>query len=967
MLKYIWFIFIIPIYGFTQNLTIYDSVATYRNHKAFNNSIYNNRVLAKKHLDSLYEITKRNNFRKSLYFYHQDAGYYFFTAHEMDSSISNYESALHVAKKFDLPYEMVDSKIWLANHKYFEGNFKKAKSLYENVLSASKKIQYAEGIANAYFGLSAIETDQKKILELLIKIDSLYKEKKILSPVLANSYEKIGNIYLHSYKNTKTAIEYFKKALDVSKKTNYHYGINQFYQLLGEIALEEKIYKDAQHYFNALYKESVQRKDTLIQMYALTKLAGVDIEIQKWREAEKKLKTAINFYHKTKNEISLANAHLTLSRLYIQENKPKEAEKHLNYATSSHNSLDTLNFKIKLLKTTVNYLELVNNYKLALKKQKELDSLQNIQLEKRNGESFLELEQKYRTQQKEQKISLLTAKNELIDKQKTNERNLFIAGVIILGFISVGLYLLYQNKRKTHQKLKELSVLKSNFFANISHEFRTPLTLISSPIQQHLEKKNLDEKERTDFKMVLRNNERLLQLVDQLLDLSKIEAGNLQLSVEKSAALIFISTLADSFVYETEKKNITYQVNIPTSLENVWFDKDVIEKIVVNLLSNAIKYSPEQGTVIFSAHIDQNHLHIEVKNTGKGMKQETLEKIFTRFYQEDKHQEGSGIGLSLVKELAILHKGKIEVQSKPNEWTTFYVTIPVHKDNYYASEINQEDPAFNKPINQIHPEQEVTTDVELPENELPLLLIVEDNFEVQSLLIHIFNKKYNIIKAKNGEEGINLALKHIPDIIVSDVMMPGTNGITLTTFLKNDEKTSHIPIILLTAKTGEENELTGIETGADAYITKPFNNKILISKVAKLIESRNKLRERYSKEVILKPNNRAVKNIDERFLQKIKKISDEKLTESSFTAEEFGKALGMSRMQLHRKLKALTGLTTSEFIRSQRLILAAELLRNSDISVSQVGYSVGFNNSSYFAKCFKEIYNCSPSEFTKNT
>src|SRR5690606_1907391 len=425
-------------------------------------------------------------------------------------------------------------------------------------------------------------------------------------------------------------------------------------------------------------------------------------------------KTAINFYHKTKNEISLANAHLTLSRLYIQENKPKEAEKHLNYATSSHNSLDTLNFKIKLLKTTVNYLELVNNYKLALKKQKELDSLQNIQLEKRNGESFLELEQKYRTQQKEQQISLLTAKNELIDKQKTNERNLFIAGVIILGFISVGLYLLYQNKRKTHQKLKELSVLKSNFFANISHEFRTPLTLISSPIQQHLEKKNLDEKERTDLKMVLRNNERLLQLVDQLLDLSKIEAGNLQLSVEKSAALIFISTLDDSFVYETEKKNITYQVNIPTSLENVWFDKDVIEKIVVNLLSNAIKYSPEQGTVIFNAHIDQNHLHIEVKNTGKGMKQETLEKIFTRFYQEDKHQEGSGIGLSLVKELAILHKGKIEVQSKPNEWTTFYVTIPVHKDNYYASEINQEDPAFNKPINQIHPEQEVTTDVELP-------------------------------------------------------------------------------------------------------------------------------------------------------------------------------------------------------------------------------------------------------------
>lgn len=966
MLKHIWLIFLIPIYGFTQNLTLYDSVATYRNHIAFNNSIYSNRILAKNHLDTLHAIAKRNNFPKSSYFYHQNAGYFFFTAHEMDASKSNYESALHVAKKLNLPFEMVDSKIWLANHKYFEGNFTEAKSLYQDVLLESKKIHYSEGIANAYFGLSAIETDQKTIMELLIKIDSLYKEEKKLSPVLANSYEKIGNIYLHSYKNTKTAIEYFKKALEISKKTNYPSGITQFNQLLGEIALEEKSYEVAKHYFNALYDESLHRKDTLNQMYALTKLAGVDIEIQKWREAEKKLKTAIDFYEKTRNEISSANAHLSLSKLYIKENKPKEAEKHLNYAASFTNSLDTLSFKIKLLKTTVNYLELINNYKQALKKQQELDSLETIQLEKRNGESFLELEQKYRTQQKEQQISLLKAQNELIDNQKTNERNLFIAGFTILGFISLGLYLLYQNKRKTHQKLKELNVLKSNFFANISHEFRTPLTLISSPIQQRLGQKNLNEKERADLKMVLRNNERLLQLVDQLLDLSKIEARSLQLTVEEGALFPFISTLADSFIYEAEKKNISYHLNIPTSLQNAWFDKDVIEKIVVNLLSNAIKYSPEQGTVTFKADINQNLLHIEVKNTGKGLTNETLQKIFKRFYQEDKHRQGSGIGLSLVKELVSLHKGKIEAQSKLDQWTTFYVTIPVHKDSYSASEINQENPTFLKEtINQNQTAQEVTPTVEFPENELPLLLIVEDNPEVQSLIIHIFNKKYKIIKAKNGEEGINLALKHIPDIIISDIMMPGTNGIRLTTFLKNDERTSHIPIILLTAKAGDENELTGIETGAEAYITKPFNNKILISKVAKLIESRNNLREHYSKEIILKPNNKVITNIDERFLQKVKKILDQKLTESSFTIEEFGNDLGMSRMQLHRKLKALTGLTASEFIRSQRLKLATELLKKSDTNVSQVGYAVGFNNHSYFTKCFRETYSNTPSEYAK--
>ncbi|MCX2678934.1 ATP-binding protein [Galbibacter sp. EGI 63066] len=948
-------IILIPMYGFTQNPALDDSLATYRNHIAFKDSVHNNRDSAKKHLDSLYTITKRNTFPKSTYFYHQDAGYYFFTAHEMGLSESHYEIAHNAAVELNLPYEMVDSKLWLANHQYFQRNFSKAKSLYEEVLSESKEIYYSEGIGNAYFGLSTIETDQRKILELLIKVDSLYNAEKILSPVLANSYEKIGNIYLNSYKNTEIAIEYFKRALEVSEKTHYAPGVTQFNQLLGEIALEEKSYEEAFRYFESLYNESVRRKDTLNQMHALSKLAGVDIEVGEWRAAEEKLKTAIDFHHKTKDSISLANANLALARLYIKEKKPAEAEQYLNYATVSPNSLDTLNFKAKLLKTTVSYLELINDYKLALNKQQELDSLETIQLEKRNGENFLELEQKYRTQQKVQQINLLKAENELIDHQKANERNLFIAGFTILGFISLGLYFLYQNKRKTHQKLKELNVLKANFFANISHEFRTPLTLISSPIQKRLEREDLDEKERTDLKMVLRNNKRLLQLVDQLLDLSKIEAGNLKLKAEKGNILTFIGILADSFTYETEKKSINYHRNINNLLDDVWFDEDAIEKIVVNLLSNAIKYTPEQGTVIFNAYVEQQNLFMKIKNTGKGLSDKSLKKIFTRFYQEDESQHGAGIGLSLVKELVQLHKGHINVESIPNKWTTFSVTIPVYLKIYNNKE-------------EIKKEKTSPVTLENNVNDLPILLIVEDNLDIQSLLYNIFERTYHILLAKNGEEGIALALKQIPDIIISDVVMPKKNGIELAQILKNDERTSHIPIILLTAKTGDENELTGIETGADAYITKPFNNKILVSKVNKLMELRNKLREHYSDEVVLKPKNITVTTLDQKFIGKMQKILDEKLTEPSFTVEEFGKTLGMSRMQLHRKLKALTGLSASELIRSQRLKLAAGILKKSesDCNISQIGYTVGFNDPSYFTKCFKELYNCTPTEFAKN-
>jgi DNA-binding response OmpR family regulator len=249
------------------------------------------------------------------------------------------------------------------------------------------------------------------------------------------------------------------------------------------------------------------------------------------------------------------------------------------------------------------------------------------------------------------------------------------------------------------------------------------------------------------------------------------------------------------------------------------------------------------------------------------------------------------------------------------------------------------------------------------DSELPILLVVDDNADIRALLKSNFKNSYNILTANDGAKGVQLAIEHVPDLIISDVMMPVKDGIALANELKNDERTSHIPIILLTAKAGEENELEGIETGADDYITKPFSNKILRSKVAKLIELRKQLQARYSQDVFLKPKDIAITPMDEHFFEKVQFVLDEKLVEPAFSAEEFSKSVNMSRMQLHRKLKALTGLSASAFIRSQRLKLATQLLKKADINISQIGFAVGFNDHSYFTKCFRETYECTPSEY----
>lgn len=507
------------------------------------------------------------------------------------------------------------------------------------------------------------------------------------------------------------------------------------------------------------------------------------------------------------------------------------------------------------------------------------------------------------------------------------------------------------------ERLKKLAEYRSKLYTNISHEFRTPLTLISGPVSQLLSSFKQNSKEKKALEVIDGSSQRMLRLVNQLLELSQLEDGIIKLNVRQHDLKTQIIQIVEAFNIKANEKGITIISEID-EFEESWYDKDVIEKIVTNLLSNAIKYAPESSTVHFDAMARQNDVVISVENFNTSLKENELGKLFERFYQSDKANEGVGIGLSLIKELAVLSGGNASVRKKTKDSISFSVNLPITKDSYSPNVVEEDSPEFT------FAKLDESVDIFRKDlEEIPLMLIVEDNSEVRNYIVSLFEENYKILEADNGLAGIKSAIRDVPDIIISDIMMPKKDGVELCTTLKNDIRTSHIPIILLTARVGDENELIGLQNRADDYITKPFNPELLIQKAGNCVQTRKELQKRYSQQVFLRPKDIAVTSLDEEFLNKIQKIIDTRMTDPDFKAEDFARELHLSRMQLHRKLKALTGLNTTEFIRSQRLKTATTLLSDSELTVSEVAYSVGFNTPSYFIKCFKEAYNCTPSEY----
>ncbi len=543
----------------------------------------------------------------------------------------------------------------------------------------------------------------------------------------------------------------------------------------------------------------------------------------------------------------------------------------------------------------------------------------------------------------------------------------YLLYVAMLSAIIITIYRFQFNQQLAEReaaRLKDLDIEKNRLFANVTHEFRTPLTVILGMAGKMREdpKKWFDE----GVESIQRNGQRVLHLVNQMLDLSRLEFGKMQLDMQQGDIIPFLSYLIQSYESFAQAKGINLTLDKQINSLLMDFSPDALTKIVNNLLSNAFKYTPEDGAVAVRFASEANQLLIEVRDTGQGIAAEHLPHIFDRFYQVDatttRATEGTGIGLALAKELVDHMAGQISVQSQPSIGTSFQVLLPIKREASTPLEID----AFGAPV----PDLEFSTKVSklpLPESNghLPLVLIIEDNEDVAAYISSCLAGRYQIHLAMNGRIGVEMALELVPDLIVCDVMMPEMDGYEVCRILKQEERSSHIPIVMLTAKVDADSRLQGLRRGADAYLGKPFNPEELDLRLANLLQLRKQI-QAYFEQFPSKSLPQHAYPKEQEFLKKIKSTLLENLSDERFGIPELCKELGISRSQLHRKLKALTGKSTSLIIRSIRLEEAQNLLLRPDLSVSEVAYQVGFGNPNYFSTVFSDFHGVSPTEMREN-
>lgn len=555
--------------------------------------------------------------------------------------------------------------------------------------------------------------------------------------------------------------------------------------------------------------------------------------------------------------------------------------------------------------------------------------------------------------------------------------------IAILGIVlALVMFVLMREKLKNEitiekikaKKLHEFDMMKLRFFTNISHEIRTPLTLILGPLEKLKNGKAKPGEEERMIEIMYRNASQLDRLINQILDFRKIETGNLTLEFANGELTTFFRDMVSSFNHLVEQKEIELNFICHTEQIFVKFDADKLSKIVNNLISNAIKYTEQGGKIDVTlsvadetSHEDTSDLQskkvisIAVTDTGKGIEEKNLDKIFNRFFQPDSKGEvvGTGIGLALTKELVKLHGGKIFVESELGKGSTFTVLLPyVESSSDFWTE-----PVSNSAAATVSADDESQT--ETGQMGRRVLLIVEDNEDMRTFIRLHFESTFKIIEAANGEEGWKSALKYIPDIIISDVMMPAMDGHELLKKIKTDGRTSHIPVILLTALGSKEHKLEGLSTGADDYITKPFDVAILQTKVENIFSIRQSLKQKYLSEITLQPKNIMITLPEERFLKKAIEIVEENMADADFDIEQFAAQIGVSKTQLYRKLHALTDMTVKEFVRDIRLKRAAQLLLQQGMSISEVAYAVGFKDLSHFRKSFRQEFGMNASDYVK--
>jgi signal transduction histidine kinase/DNA-binding response OmpR family regulator len=792
---------------------------------------------------------------------------------------------------------------------------------------------------------------------------------------LATVYNAFGNLY--QGEDDDKALEYYNQSLKIFQDLGEDRYIPHLYVNMAYSYDKKQEYAKARKYnFEALELLRTAGDSTRIVISAL-------LNIGEHYELINDLDSALLYYHQglelskeLQNDPRLVDSYILLGRYY---NLKGDYDHSISYLDSAFAIATAQNF---LPKIRDNAELLASSYKKKGDYESALhyaelfmllyDSINQMQANSMLKGLELEAEHNQEMQQKDADL-----------KQEKLLRNFAVIALFLVLISLFYMYRSYRIKNKANALLAEVDELKTRMFSNISHELRTPLTLVLDPIQQMLDDEQQKRPSARTLKLMERNVNRMLSLINQLLDLSKLDSGKLKIELSRGDIIHHLKIIALSFTSHAERKNIHYTIKCPEEESVTYFDADKMDKIMTNLIGNALKYTDDGGAVSVNVEMErrraqkpkdngaQDMLQIEVKDTGLGIPEDEQSRIFNRFYQvgaKDEHERvGTGIGLSLTKELIDLLHGEITLESKVNLGTRFQLSIPLGTDHLEASDyIILEEPAA---LELSHEEQVDSDSIKDQPSRVgdnrQIILTVEDNEDIRT---HITDNmaEYNVMEAADGAAGLKIATEQLPDLVITDLMMPIMDGVELCNKLKTDERTSHIPVIMLTAKTSVEDRIEGFETGADDYLTKPFNVKELRVRVKNLIKQRQKLRERFRKELLLEPREIAVTSVDERFITQSLEIIEKNMSEQDFSVEQLGSELAMSRMQLFRKIKALTDQSPSEYIRTIRLKRAAHLIKSNYGNLAEITYEVGFNHPSYFAKCFRELYGVAPSEYNKD-
>ena len=544
-----------------------------------------------------------------------------------------------------------------------------------------------------------------------------------------------------------------------------------------------------------------------------------------------------------------------------------------------------------------------------------------------------------------------------------NHQKMYIVLFSIILLLLIGIMVYIYRTTLMRRRIEEEAIkAKLQFFTNISHELRTPLTLIADPVNYIIHDDNLNTQQRNMLQIVQRNVLVLTQLVSEILDFRKVQSGKMELRLSDFNLTENMRQWITLFSASAQKKHITISLDAPDTLM-LRADQDKIERICYNLLSNALKYTSEGGEIQLKATEKDGRVEISVTDNGCGIASDELPYIFNRFYQAKNAGRGTGIGLAIVKAFTELHHGEVSATSKLGKGSTFTINIPVKQEGEISELLTESVEQVIETSNaQEIPNQARHIDdlIQPYQADKPEILIIDDNSDIRTYLRSVLSQKYNVREASDGKSGLELARRTVPDIVLSDIMMPVMDGLEFCQELKTDKAISHIPVILLTARSMDEQRAEGYEHGADAYISKPFSLRLLLSRIDNLIESRRKLNQIWSKGVEDDEIGNLSNETDKSFLKQLRKIIQENLSNSDLSVEQIGDEIGLSRVQLYRKVKALTGYSPVEILRKARLTRARHLLQTTERTVSEIAYAVGFSTPSYFSKCYKEEFGENP-------